>query len=142
MGIPHLNDLCFLFLEFLGATAHIVLTELAVIRNFSVVVWLRLRARLHIFLDPPMAKLGGGGGWIPPLQQVFRVFLGNGKSFYSKQNFICSLILGTSVHEKRFQIGLTVFALKLDKRRVLGVAMTLHGLLFTYFSNHEHDIKS
>ena len=27
MGIPHLNDLC-LLLEFLGATAHTVLTEL------------------------------------------------------------------------------------------------------------------
>ena len=27
MGIPHLNDLCFLFLEFLGAAAHTVLTK-------------------------------------------------------------------------------------------------------------------
>ena len=27
MGIPHLNDLCFLFLEFFGAAAHTVLTE-------------------------------------------------------------------------------------------------------------------
>ena len=28
MGIAHLNDLCFLFWEFLGAAAHTVLTEL------------------------------------------------------------------------------------------------------------------
>ena len=28
IGIPYLNDLCFLFLEFIGATAHTVLTEL------------------------------------------------------------------------------------------------------------------
>ena len=28
MGIPHLNDLCFLFLEFLGTSAHTVLAEL------------------------------------------------------------------------------------------------------------------
>ena len=27
MEIPHFNDLCFLFLEFLGAAAHTVLTE-------------------------------------------------------------------------------------------------------------------
>ena len=49
MEIPHFNDLCFLFLEFLGAAAHTVLTEL-VIRNLSAVVWLRLKAQLHIFL--------------------------------------------------------------------------------------------
>ena len=35
MGIPHLNDLCFLFLEFLGAAAHIVLTELDDQKLFS-----------------------------------------------------------------------------------------------------------
>ena len=35
MGIPHLNDLCFLFLEFLGATAHAVLTELDDRKLFS-----------------------------------------------------------------------------------------------------------
>ena len=28
MGIPHLNDLCFLFLVFLGAVAHTMLTKL------------------------------------------------------------------------------------------------------------------
>ena len=28
MGIPHVNDLCFLFLEFRGAAAHTVLTQL------------------------------------------------------------------------------------------------------------------
>ena len=35
MGIPHLNDLCLLFLEFLGATAHTVLTELDDQKLFS-----------------------------------------------------------------------------------------------------------
>ena len=35
MGIPHLNDLCFLFLEFLGAAAHTVLTELDDQKLFS-----------------------------------------------------------------------------------------------------------
>ena len=28
MGIPHLNDLCFLFLEFLATAPHTVLTDL------------------------------------------------------------------------------------------------------------------
>ena len=35
MGIPHLNDLCFLFLEFLGDAAHTVLTELDDQKLFS-----------------------------------------------------------------------------------------------------------
>ena len=35
MGIPHLNDLCFLFLEFLRAAAHTVLTELDNQKHFS-----------------------------------------------------------------------------------------------------------
>ena len=35
MGIPHLNDLCFLSLELLGAAAHIVLTELDDQKLFS-----------------------------------------------------------------------------------------------------------
>ena len=28
-----------------------------------------------------------GGGWMPPTQQVFPIFLRNGKSFYCKLNF-------------------------------------------------------
>ena len=32
------------------------------------------------FFNPPMAGGGGGGGWMPP-QQVFPIFLRNGKSF-------------------------------------------------------------
>ena len=53
------------------------------------------------------------------------------------------LILETSVHEKIFQIGPTVLALKLDKGRVLGGGnhpATEQKL--TYFSNHEDDIQS
>ena len=34
-GIPHLDDLCFLFLEFLGTAAHTVLTELDDQKLFS-----------------------------------------------------------------------------------------------------------
>ena len=51
-------------------------------------------------------------------------------------------LLGISVHEKKFQIGPTVLALKLDKERVLrGMATTPMDFL-TYFSNHEDDIQS
>ena len=35
MGIPHLNDLCFLLLEFVGAAAHTVFTELDDLEFFS-----------------------------------------------------------------------------------------------------------
>ena len=35
MGIPHLNDLCFLSSEFLGDAAHTVLTELDGQKLFS-----------------------------------------------------------------------------------------------------------
>ena len=35
MGIPQLNGLCFLFLEFLGATVHTVLTKLEYQKLFS-----------------------------------------------------------------------------------------------------------
>ena len=35
MGIPHLNNLCFLFLEFLGAAANTVLTQLDDQKLFS-----------------------------------------------------------------------------------------------------------
>ena len=42
-------------------------------------------------------------------------FLANGKSFIPNKIFSCSLILGTSVHEKTCQIGPTVLALKLDE---------------------------
>ena len=47
---------------------------------------------------------------------------GMGKTFISNKIFSCSLILGASVHQKIFQIGPTVLALKLDKGRVQGVA--------------------
>ena len=44
------------------------------------------------------------GGVDATPQQVFPIFLRNGKSFFDKLNFTCRLILGTSVHEN-FQIG-------------------------------------
>ena len=73
-----------------------------------------LRLISRQYLNPPMAR----GGCHP--QQVFHIFLKNGKNFFANSTFRCRLILGTSVHEKVFQIGPTVLALKLDKGRVLG----------------------
>ena len=88
-------------------------------------------------------RVGGGVDATP--QQVFPIFLRNGKSFIQKWE---ELILGASVHEKIFQIGPTVLALKLDKGRVLagGVATTpppspIEQKL-TYFSSYEDDIQS
>ena len=78
-----------------------------------------------------------GGGGMPLVQQVFPVFLGNGKSIFAIEISSCRLILGASVHKKIFQIGPTVLALKLDKGRVLGADFS-----FTYFSNHEDDSQS
>ena len=53
-------------------------------------------------------------------------------------------MLGASVHEKIFQIGPTVLALRLDKGRVLGVATIPSPIeqKLTHFSNHEDDIQS
>ena len=58
--------------------------------------------------------------------------------------FSCRLILGTSVHERIFQVGPTVLALKLGKERLLGgvLATTPPWTFFTYFSNYEDDIQS
>ena len=63
---------------------------------------------------------GGGEGGCYPVQQVFPIFLRNGKSFFSNYIFSRSLILGTSVNEKKVQIGPTVMALKLDERGCWG----------------------
>ena len=72
-----------------------------------------------------MAKEGDECHPPPPPQYVFPVFLlGMGRDFIPNKIFSCGLILGTFVHEKIFQIGPTVLALKLDKERVLGVATT------------------
>ena len=76
----------------------------------------------HQSINPLMAR-----GVDATLQQVFPIFLGIVTSFICKLNFFtCRLNFGTSFHEKNFQIGLTVLALKLDKGRVLGVATTPH----------------
>ena len=50
MRIPHLNDLCFLFLELCGAIGHTVVTELDDQKLFSRGM-ASIRARLHIFLN-------------------------------------------------------------------------------------------
>ena len=65
---------------------------------------------------------------------------GMGKTFISNKSFSCSLILGASVHQKIFQIGPTVLALKLGNGRVQGVAQPPWTFL-TYFSNHEDVTK-
>ena len=50
----------------------------------------------------------------------FQFFSGMGGAFISNKIFSCSLILGSSVHQKICQIGPTILALKLDTGRVLG----------------------
>ena len=55
-----------------------------------------------------------------------------------------SHFFGASIHEKTFQIGATVLALKLDKWRMLGgggATIPIEQKL-TYFSDHEDDIQS
>ena len=59
-----------------------------------------------------------------------------GRAFTPNKIISCSLILGTSVHEKNFQIGPAVLALKLDEQRALeggGGGSHPDGLFFTYF---------
>ena len=68
--------------------------------------------------NPPMPK--GGGGWMPSPSRFFQFFSEMGRAFLQTKFFTCAFILETSVHEKHFQIGPTVLALKLDKGRVLG----------------------
>ena len=51
----------------------------------------------------------------PPPKQVFPLFLRMVRVFIPNKIFSCSLILGTSVHERTWQIGPTVLPLKLDE---------------------------
>ena len=69
------------------------------------------------------------------LNKFFKFFFRMGRTFIPNKIFSCSLILGTSVHEKIFQIGPTVLVLKLNERRVLGGGggNTLHGLFLNLF---------
>ena len=67
------------------------------------------------------------------------------EELFANSIFTCRLILGTSVHEKNFQIGPTVLALKLERKgRVLGGGNHPPPIeqKLTYFSNHEDDIQS
>ena len=77
----------------------------------------RLKLALQVKdINPPMVKGGGkGDGWHPP-NRFFQFLLRMVRAFSANQIFSCRLILGRSVHEKIFQIGCTVLALKLDKR--------------------------
>ena len=69
----------------------------------------------------PSDGRGGGGGGVDVTPTGFPSF----SREWEKLIFSCKLILGTSVHEKIFQIGSTVLDLKLDKGRVLRVATYL-----------------
>ena len=51
MGIPHLNDLCSLFLEFLGAATHTGLTELDNQKLFSLDMASIKSTASYIFLN-------------------------------------------------------------------------------------------
>ena len=93
------------------------------------------------FINSSMAKEGGGcHPPPPPPNRFFQFFSGMERAFLQAK----FLAVGSSVHEKIFQIGPTFLALKLDKGRVLGVATTPppYGLFLTYFANHENDIQS
>ena len=74
------------------------------------------RKLLTVTLEWP--REGGGGGCHPPTG--LSNFSQKWEELFCKLNFFCRLILGTSAHEKIFQIGNTILALKLDKGRVLG----------------------
>ena len=69
-----------------------------------------------------------------------KVFLVNGESYYSKLIYVCRYILRASVNEKIFKIEPTVFALKLDKGKVVEPppppSMGIEWKV-TYFSDHE-----
>ena len=67
-----------------------------------------------------MAKGRGEGGGGVDANRFFQFYSEMGRAFLQTKFFACRLILRTSVHEKIFQIGPTVLALKLDKGRVLG----------------------
>ena len=57
--------------------------------------------------------VGGGGACQPP--KGFSYFSPEWGELLFQTNFCCRHILGASVHEKDFQIGPTVLAVKLDK---------------------------
>ena len=81
------------------------------------------------------------GGGHP--HRFLKFFLRMGRAFSPNKIFSCSLILGTSAHEKNCQIGPTVLVPKFDEGSVLGEGGNHpHGLLFTYLSYHEDDIQS
>ena len=55
----------------------------------------------RVTINNRMAKKREGDGGCHS-QQFLLVFLGNGKAFIPNKIFSCSLILGTSVHEKLY----------------------------------------
>ena len=70
-----------------------------------------------------------------------------GELFLQSNFFSCRLILGTSVHEKNFQMETAILALKLDKGKVLEVANPPPPpppsieQKFTNLSSHEYGIQ-
>ena len=89
---------------------------------------------------------GRGGGLDATLLTGFTSFSWEREELLFQTKFLAvASFLGHLSMEKVFQIGPAVLALKLDKGRVLGgergLQPPLHGLLFTYFSDHEDDIQ-
>ena len=72
---------------------------------------------MRIIVSPPMAK----GVMDATPNRVFQFFLRMERAFIPNKIVSYSLIIGTSVHEKMFQMGPTGLALKLDECRVLEV---------------------
>ena len=59
----------------------------------------------------------GGGGGVDVTPNRFFQFFSEMERVFCKLNFSCRLMLGTFAHEKIFQIGLTILALKLNFSR-------------------------
>ena len=74
-------------------------------------------------INPPMAKWRGGGGGgggdeVDATPNRFSQFCWEWGELSLQSNFFsCRLILGTSVHEKNFQMETAILALELDKGR-------------------------
>ena len=86
---------------------------------------------MHV-INPPMAK--GEGGWLPPQQVFFTVFLGNGKDFISNKIFA---VVSSSI--KHFLDLTNHLGSKIRQRK--GAGGGNHPMdFFSYFSDHEDDI--
>ena len=75
-------------------------------------------------------------------QQAFPVFLGNGKSFYFKQNFQLWSHPGVICPLKKFSDRTYRLGSKIRQREGAGGGNHPTWTFLTYFSNHEDDIQS